>query len=126
MKPVGGRGYALELRERIVRAVEAGGSVYTVAQQFSVHPTTVQRYLDLNQGGRPCSFLSSTTAGVTMTPQPPLRRTRSMIIQMQLDDRACSMLQDAPLMSASFKTVDRVFTRHSITHKKNGGRERTL
>lgn len=127
MKPVGGRGYALELRERIVRAVEAGGSVYTVAQQFSVHPTTVQRYLDLNQQGQLGLVLSS--------PGRPRRVTSTHEAQLlrQLDDHPdatliehASMLEDVTGLAVSFKTVDRVFARHSITHKKNGGRERTL
>lgn len=127
MKSVGGRGYALELRERIVRAVETGGTVHTVAQQFSVHPTTVQRYLDLNQQGQLELVLTS--------PGRPRRVTSAHEAQLlrQLDDHPdatltehARMLEDATGLAVSFKTVDRVFARHGITHKKNGGRERTL
>ncbi len=35
------------------------------------------------------------------------------------------MLEEATGLRVSFKTVDRVFRRHNITHKKNTGRVRT-
>ncbi|SMB78876.1 hypothetical protein SAMN00790413_05672 [Deinococcus hopiensis KR-140] len=35
------------------------------------------------------------------------------------------MLEEATGLKISFKTVDRVFRKHHITHKKNAGRERT-
>lgn len=121
MMAVGGRGYALELRERIVRAVEGGGAVAQMTQQFSVHPTTVQRYLALNEQGQ---------LGLVLT-SPGRPRHEAQLLQ-QLDKHPdatltehARMLEDATGLAVSFKTVDRVFARHGITHKKNGGRQRT-
>ncbi|PTA66308.1 IS630 family transposase [Deinococcus arcticus] len=119
MKAVGGRGYGLDLRERIVRAVASGGSVHLVAQQFSVHPTTVQRYLQLNQQGQ--------LGLVRTSPGRPRRVTSAHEAQLlqQLADHAdatltehARMLEAATGLAVSFKTVDRVFARHGITHKK--------
>jgi len=126
MKAVGGQGYALELRERIVRAVENGGAIAVVAQHFSVHPTTVQQYLELDQQGQLGLVLTS--------PGRPRRVTNAHEAQLlrQLDDdpdatlvEHARMLEDATGLAVSFKTVDRVFARHGITHKKNAGRQRT-
>ena len=39
------RAYSTDLRERIVRAVEAGTPRGEVARRFAVSPTTVRRYL---------------------------------------------------------------------------------
>ena len=36
------------------------------------------------------------------------------------------LLEAATGLKVSYKTVDRVFRRHRITHKKNGGRQRTV
>ena len=45
-RSVGGRGYGLDLRERIVAAVEAGHSMKAVTRLYGIHITTVESYLD--------------------------------------------------------------------------------
>lgn len=126
MKIVGARGYGLELRERIVQAVARGASPEQAAVQFSVHVQTVQRYLDLARQGR-----------LQVRHKPSGRPSRVLAqheqqLLIQLDQHADATLQEhADLLEAatglkvSYKTVDRVFARHRITHKKNTGRQRT-
>ena len=126
MKNVGGRGYALELRERIVERVGNGHTIHDAARHYSVHPTTVVRYLALDQQGQ---------LGVVLTsPGRPRRVTSLDEVQLmrQLDEHPdatliehARMLEEATGLVVSFKTVDRVFARHGITHKKNAGRQRT-
>lgn len=126
MKSVGGRGYALELRERIVERIRKGHTVKEAAQHFAVHPTTVARYLELDRQGQLGLVLTSPGRPRRMTPVDEAQVLR------QLDEHPdatlsehARMLEDATGLRVAFKTVDRVFARHGITHKKNVGRQRT-
>lgn len=47
-----GQAYSLDLRERIVRAVQQGMSQQQAAQQFTVSVASVERYLRLAREGR--------------------------------------------------------------------------
>lgn len=126
MKSVGARGYGLELRERLVQAVARGASPEQAAVQFSVHVKTVQRYLDLARRGQ-----LHVRHKPTGRPSRVLAQHEQQLLT-QLDQHADATLQEhADLLEAvtglkvSSKTVDRVFARHRITHKKNTGRQRT-
>jgi transposase len=46
------KAYALDLRERVVRFVQEGGSKVEAARRFSLARRTVYRYLDAAQSGR--------------------------------------------------------------------------
>lgn len=126
MQPVGGRGYALELRERIVEGVRNGQTVRDAAQHFSVHPTTVVRYLELDRQGQLGLVLTSPGRPRRVTPldEAQLLRQLDEHPDATLNEHA-RMLEDATGRRVSFKTVDRVFARYGITHKKNTGRQRT-
>ncbi|MFC6659305.1 IS630 family transposase [Deinococcus multiflagellatus] len=119
MKIVGSRGYGLELRERIVQAVTGGQSVSATAQQFSVHPTTVQRYLRLAHEGRlgEVRTPSGRPRRVTSAHEAQLLRQVAKHADATLVEHA-GMLEEATGLRISFKSVDRVFARHGITHKK--------
>lgn len=126
MKNVGGRGYALELRERIVEGVGKGHRIHDVARQFSVHPTTVVRYLTLDRQGQLGMVRTSPGRPRRVTPRDEAQLMRQLDEHPDatLMEHAC-MLEEATGLRISFKTVDRVFARHGITHKKNAGRQRT-
>lgn len=126
MNPVGVRGYALELRRRIVAFVTGGGSRQAAAGRFSVHISTVDRYMQRHRND---------TLHVVTTPSGR-RRTVSAAHEAQLlaqleTHRDATLQEHADLLEVatglkvSYKTVDRVFARHGITHKKNAGRTRT-
>ena len=123
MKIVGGRGYALELRERIVKAVEKGKSYEEVAQLFSVHWSTVKRYVGLQSTGELGVYHRSTgrPRRVTEAHENILLGQVKSQPEATLMEHA-KMFESATGMKISFKTVDRVFARHEITHKKNADR----
>lgn len=127
MKIVGARGYGIELRERIVQFVNEGHAPGAAAAHFKVHVQTVQQYLEKAAQG---------TLGVVGKPTGrPFQLTAIHEAQLlkQLDEHGdatllehAQMLEAATGLHVSFKTVDRAFRRHKITHKKNAGRQRTL
>ena len=47
------RGYSVDLRERIVRAVQSGMSVLDAARTFGVGHATVERYTRVHRQGQP-------------------------------------------------------------------------
>lgn len=123
---VGGRGYGLDLRERIVAAVEAGHSKKTVSRLYGVHITTVEGYLEKHRLGTLHQVGRSSGRPPRVTP------VHEQQLLKQLDEQRdatlvehARMLEEATGLRVSFKTVDRVFRRHKITHKKNVGRQRT-
>lgn len=126
MNTAGVRGYGLELRTRIVALVEGGASVQEAARHFSVHVTTVQRYLTRHRDHTLHVIAKPTGRHRTVTP------SHEQQLLAQLDNHGdatlqehADMLEAATGLHVSFKTVDRVFRRHHITHKKNAGRQRT-
>lgn len=126
MNTEGVRGFALAMRRRIVAAVEAGASPHEAAARFAVHVSTVKRYLERQR-----------TDTLHVIPKPTGRRrtvtaTHEAQLLAQLETHRdatlqehAEMLEAATGLRVSFKTVDRVFARHRITHKKNAGRTRT-
>ena len=127
MNTAGVRGYGLELRRRIVALVLGGTSPDEAARHFSVHVTTVNSYLKrhsqntLHVVARPTGRHRKVTAQHEQQLLAQLETHRDATLQEHAD-----MLEAATGLKVSFKTVDRVFRRHKITHKKNAGRQRTL
>jgi transposase len=127
MKIVGAGGYGIELRERIVGFVNEGHTPKAAAAHFKVHIQTVQQYLEKAAQG--------TLAVIGKPTGRPFQLTAIHEAQLlkQLDEHRdatlvehAQMLEDATGLHVSFKTVDRAFRRHKITHNKNAGRQRTL
>jgi transposase len=124
---VGAVGYGIELRERIVGFVAEGHTPKAAAAHFGVHIQTVQQYLEKAAQG--------TLAVVGKPTGRPYQLTALHELQLlkQLDEHRgatlmehAQMLEDVTGLHVSFKTLDRAFRRHTITHKKNAGRQRTL
>lgn len=123
---VGGRGYGLDLRERIVAAVEAGHSKKAVTRLYGVHITTVESYLEKQRLG------TLHEVGRSSGRPPRVGPIHEQQLLKQLEEyrdatlvEHARMLEEATGLKVSFKTVDRVFRRYKITHKKNAGRQRT-
>lgn len=118
---VGAGGYGIELRERIVKAVQDGENPYRVAERFGVHYQTVHAYLIKAELG---------TLEQTRQPtgRPPLFREEHEIqISKQLKEHAdatlkehAQMLFEATGFRTSRATIHRFFVRNEITFKKNG------
>ncbi|UBV45101.1 IS630 family transposase (plasmid) [Deinococcus taeanensis] len=119
MNSAGVRGYAIELRTRIVALVEGGASPDEAARHFSVHVSTVKRYLARHRAGtlhvvaRPTGPHRTVTADHEMQLLAQLETHRDATLQEHAD-----MLEASTGVRVSYKTVDRVFQRHHITHKK--------
>lgn len=127
MNTAGVRGYSLELRTRIVALVEGGASPEEAAAHFSVHVTTVKRYVERHRQNtlhliyRPTGRYRTVTAEHEQQLLAQLDSHRDATLQEHAD-----LLEAATGLKVSYKTVDRVFRRHHVTLKKNGGRQRTL
>lgn len=116
----------MELRMRIVALVEGGASVGDAARHFSVHVTTVQRYLTRHRDQTLHIIPKPTGRHRTVTPA----HEQQLLAQVDTHGDAtlqehADMFETTTGLRISFKTVDRVFRRHHITHKKNIGRQRT-
>ena len=99
----------------------------SLAQHFSVHVNTVNRYLERHRNNtlhiipRPTGRHRTVTALHEQQLLAQLDTHRDATLQEHAD-----LLEAATGLKVSYKTVDRVFRRHRITHKKNGGRQRTV
>ena len=123
MNTAGVYGYGLEFRTRIVALVLAGATPEEAARHFAVHVDTVKRYVARHHDG---------TLHVRVKPTGRHRRVTTLheaqlLKQLETHPDAtltehARMLEEATGLKICFKTVDRVFARHQITHKKNGGR----
>lgn len=126
MNSAGVRGYGLEFRTRIVALVLGGATAREAAHHFSVHLSTVERYMERHQQNTLHVIAKPTGRHRTVTAQ----HEQQLLAQLEthrdatLQDHA-DLLEAATGVKVSFKTVDRVFRRHQITHKKNVGRLRT-
>ena len=126
MRRVGAAGYGNDLRERIVAAVNQGMSTKETAERFQVGLDTVRLYHRKDQQGI-----------LDQRIKPPgRRRTVQVEHEKQLLDQLhhhpdaslqehADMLLAATGLRISYRTVDRVYQRHGIRHKKNTGRQRT-
>lgn len=126
MNTAGVRGYGLEFRTRIVALVLEGASPRTAAQHFSVHVSTVERYMERHHQNTLHVIAKPTGRHRTVTPE----HEQHLLAQLETHRDAtlqehAELLEKATGLKVSFKTVDRVFRRHQITHKKNSGRMRT-
>jgi len=119
-----GRRYSSDLRELVVKAVEEGQAPESVAQTYRMTLKTVKSYVAQKadgslhavrtSGGRPRIVQEhhelQLLKQVKETPDATLQEHRLL-------------LEEATGLKISFKTVDRVFRRHKIKHKKKSHRE---
>lgn len=122
---VGAKGYGIELRERIVEAVQNGETRDEAARRFGVHYQTVDAYLikaelgTLNQTRKP-----------TGRPRLLMAQHETQVFKQleefpdaTLEEHA-QMLFEATGFRTSETTIHRLFARYDITFKKNGLRQR--
>ncbi len=119
------RAYSLDLRARIVAAVEAGEAHPVVAQRFGVAVATIGNYLRLRRA----------TGGLAPRPRPgaPLEigpaQYPALRAQLQADPdatlaRHCATWAEGQGQVVSVSTRGRTIARLGWTHKKNGRRGR--
>lgn len=121
---INGRRYSSDLRELVVKAVEEGQPPKTVAQTYRMSLKTVKSYLAKKADG--------TLHQVSRSGGRPRLVQEHHEIQLlkQVDEKPDLTLEEHRAwletttgLSISFKTVDRVFKRHKIKHKKKSHRE---
>lgn len=114
-----GRRYSSDLRELIVKAVEEGQAPESVAQTYRMSLKTVKSYVAKKADGTLHQVRGS--GG-----RPRLvQEHHEMQLLKQVNEKPDStleehrvLLEEATGLKISFKTVDRVFRRHQIKHKK--------
>jgi len=126
MNTAGVYGYGLEFRTRIVELVLGGATPEQAARHFSVHVDTVKRYVERHHNNTLDVRVKPTGRHRTVTAvhEAQLLQQLDTHPDATLTEHA-RMLEEATGLTICFKTVDRVFARHQITHKKNAGRTRT-
>jgi transposase len=125
MNPLGVRGYSLDLKSRIVARAKTGMTPNDVAEHFSVDPSTVRRYLQKDRQG-------TLALPPPLPGRPPIMTAghEAQLLSQLNAHRDATLQEHADLLCAatgvrvSFKTVDRVFRKYQVTHKKNAGRQR--
>lgn len=118
--------YSMDLRERVVREVEAGGSVRTVAETFSVSPSFVVK---LARSWRRSGSLAAKPQGGDRRSAPMEARAAWLLelIATTPDltlEEIRARLSEQGLSVVTF-SVWRFFDRHGISFKKNRSRRRT-
>ena len=116
----------MDLRERVVAAVESGQSRQVVARMYRVHIETVDTYLEKQRLGT----LHQVGRSSGRPPRILPLHEQQLLKQLETHRDAtliehASMLEEATGLKVSYKSVDRVFCKYNITHKKNAGRKRT-
>ena len=114
-----GRRYSSDLRELVVKAVEEGQAPESVAQTYRMSLKTVKSYVAKKADGTLHQVRGS--GG-----RPRLvQEHHEMQLLKQVNEKPDStleehrmLLEEATGLKISFKTVDRVFRRHQIKHKK--------
>ena len=114
-----GRRYSSDLRELVVKAVEEGQAPESVAQTYRMSLKTVKSYVAKKADGTLHQVRGS--GG-----RPRLvQEHHKMQLLKQINEKPDSTLEEhrvlleaATGLKISFKTVDRVFRRHQIKHKK--------
>ncbi|WP_161883044.1 IS630 family transposase [Deinococcus alpinitundrae] len=109
----------MELRTRIVALVLEGASPDEAAKYFSVHVDTVKNYLKRHRQNTLHIVTKPTGRHRTVT----ARHEQQLLAQLETHRDAtlqehADLLEAATGLKISSKTVDRVFRRHKITHKK--------
>ena len=116
---INGRRYSSDLRELVVKAVEEGQAPESVAQTYRMSLKTVKSYIAKKADGTLHQVRGS--GG-----RPRLvQEHHEMQLLKQVNEKPDStleehrvLLEEATGLKISFKTVDRVFRRHQIKHKK--------
>ena len=116
---INGRRYSSDLRELVVKAVEEGQAPESVAQTYRMSLKTVKSYVAKKADGTLHQVRGS--GG-----RPRLvQEHHEMQLLKQVNEKPDStleehrvLLEEATGLKISFKTVDRVFRRHQIKHKK--------
>lgn len=121
-----GRAYSLDLRERIVRAVQHGMSQQQAAQQFTVSVASVERYLRLAREGRALGPRPRPGRSVSVIPPGEYEALRTQLQQqpdLTLAEHAALWRESHPAASPS--TLVRRFKALGLTRKKDAGGQRT-
>ena len=112
------RAYSLDLRERIVAAVEQGERTLLVAERFGVSSASVKRYVKRAREGR-------LEADKRPGQQPWLDAAAQAVLEQQVKDhpdwtleqRAATLLEDTGV-ALKKSAIGRYLKRLSITRKK--------
>ena len=116
---------SLELRERVVEAVESGASRLEAAEWFAVSPSSAIKWM---QRGQETGSIAPKPSGGSIS---PLEGTRGLLLvliaeqpDLTLDEIVAAMRKRR--ISGSRSAVWRFFERHNISFKKKpaGGRAR--
>lgn len=118
-----GRAYSLDLRERIVRAVQQGMSQQQAAEQFTVSVASVERYVRLEREGRGQSPRPRPGRSVKVIPPEEHEALRAQLQHhpdLTLAEHAALWREHHQAASAS--TLVRRFKTLRLTRKKDAGR----
>ena len=114
-----GRRYSSDLRELVVKAVEEGQSRESVAQTYRMNIKTVQSYLTKKADGTLHQVRKSSGRPRIVQEHHELQLLKQAKEKPDSTLEEHSVLLEAATgLKISFKTVDRVFRRHKIKHKK--------
>jgi len=114
-----GRRYSSDLRELVVKAVEEGQAPQLVAQAYRMTLNTVKRYVAQNADGTLHQVKGSGSRPRIVREHHELQLLKQAKEKPDatLDEHRV-LLEEVTGLKISFKTVDRVFRRHKIKHKK--------
>ena len=117
-----GRAYSVDLRERIVRAVQQGMSQPQAARQFSVSLASVERYLRLHREGQGLQARPRPGRSVSVLPPEEHEALREQVRaypDLSLAEHAALWREDHSAASPS--TLVRRFKALGLTRKKDTG-----
>lgn len=114
------RAYSLDLRERIVTAVEQGNSLRTVAQRFAVSAATVSRYVHRKHHQ---TLPPKPQPGAKPRLTPTVIQALLQNVEQQPDQTITELhhwlQQEHPDVPISRATVHRALRKAGFTHKKS-------
>lgn len=115
------RAYSLDLRERIIAALETGQPVTEIALRFAVSPRTVRRYRQ--QWRDEGAMLARTSSGRPPLISPDQREVLTALVLASPDATLadyCQQWEAATDVSVSTATMCRTLQRLELTRKKSG------
>jgi transposase len=120
------RPYSVDLRERVVRQVEAGDSVRRVAAMFAVSPSFVVK---LAQAWRRRGTVSALPQGGDRR-SAAIEQHREWLLRLVGETPDLTLAEIRARLGerglpAAISTIWRFFDRHGISFKKNRARRRT-
>lgn len=120
------RAYSTDLRERIVRSVQAGRSQRETAQIFGIGVSSVKRYLQQQRqrGTLAPKPISGAERHIGQEYEDALRAQLKAHPDATLEQR-CVWWEEAQGQQVSVATMSRVLRRLRWTHKKVAGSQRT-